>query len=63
MSCQCHAATVRAYRELRSLGRSEADAYAAAVRIFRHYHPKTSRLEAFQEVADWLDHDEAGARA
>lgn len=61
MSCQCYAATVRAYAELRRLGQSESVAYAAAVQVFRHHHPKAPRVEAYQEVADWLEHDEASA--
>lgn len=55
MSCQCYTAATRAYAELRRLGQSEADAYNAAVRVFRHHHPETPRIEAYQQVADWLE--------
>ena len=62
MSCQCYDATLRAYRELRALGENESHAYTAAVQVFRHYHPEKPKLDAFQEVADWLDQqDEAAA--
>ena len=61
MSCQCYDATIRAYRELRTLGQNESQAYTAAVRVFRHYHPEKPKLDAFQEVADWLDRDDEAA--
>jgi hypothetical protein len=53
---------MRTYRELRELGDTEGNAYAAAVRVFRHYHPETPRIDALQQVADWLDSHEAGTR-
>ncbi len=59
MPCQCQAATLRAHRELRKAGEDEGRAYEVAVRIFRHYHPDSARLDAYQTVADWLDLDEA----
>ena len=61
MSCQCYAATVRTYAELRRLGQGESVAYAAAVQVFRHHHPEASRIDAYQQVADWLENDEASA--
>lgn len=61
MSCQCHDAVLRAYRELTEAGQREDRAYGTAVEVFRHYHPESSKVEAFQVVADWLDRHEAGA--
>ena len=58
--CLCRAATTKAYDELRKLGESDGDAYDAAVRIYRHHHPEQPRIEAYQVVADWLEHHEAG---
>jgi hypothetical protein len=53
--CVCYAATTKAYDELRKLGKSEGNAYDAAVRIYRHHHPEQPRIEAYRVVADWLD--------
>ena len=61
MSCQCRAATLKAYRELAKSTQREDRAYDAAVRVFRHYHPESQRIDAYQTVADWLDQSEAGA--
>ncbi len=60
MSCLCRDATLRAYRELTEAGQREDRAYEAAVRVFRHYHPDRTKVEAYQAVADWLDRHEAG---
>ncbi len=61
MSCRCRDATLRAYKELTEAGQREDRAYDSAVRVFRHYHPESSRVEAYQVVADWLEWHEAGA--
>ena len=58
MPCQCHDAALRAYQTLKDSGRHEEHAYEAAVRIYRHYHPNRPRIEAYQEVAEWLDQQE-----
>ncbi len=61
MSCQCHDAVLRTYKELTEAGQREDRAYDAAVQVFRIYHPKRTRVEAYQAVADWLDWHEVGA--
>lgn len=57
--CLCRNATTKAYSELRKLGETENDAYDAAVRVYRHHHPEHPRIQAYEIVADWLDHHEA----
>lgn len=61
MTFQCRAAVLRAYREIKRSSRREDHAYDVAVQVFRHNHPQRRRVDAYQIVADWLDHDEAGA--
>lgn len=56
--CLCRIATTKAYDELRKLGENEGDAYDAAVRIYRHHHPEHPRIQAYETVADWLEHHE-----
>ena len=63
MPCQCHSAVLRAYRELRVSRQPEDRAFDAAVQVFRHYHPESPRVDAYQVVADWLDQDESEANS
>lgn len=63
MSCQCHDATIRTYNEMTNAGQREDRAYDAAVKVFRYYHPDSSRVESYQVVADWLEQHEAGLDA
>ena len=63
MTCICRNAATKAYDELRKRGESDGDAYDAAVRIYRHHHPESARIEAYQVVADWLEYDEALKRS
>lgn len=50
----CKVAAIRAYRELRTHGVVDRDAFRAAVRVFRHHHPETPHRDANFAVADWL---------
>lgn len=51
----CRVAVDRGYARMIELGMDEAEAFAVAVRIYRHHHPEADRTTALDIVADWLD--------
>jgi hypothetical protein len=52
--CQCKAATLRAYEELRARGESIRVAMEAASVVYRYHHPEFSAQGAIQSIAGWL---------
>lgn len=52
---RCKAASLRAYRELRALGRPDRFAFEAAVIVFRYHRPTTPAEESTLIVANWID--------
>lgn len=53
---RCERAVVTAYRELRSRGVSDFDAFRACTTLYRIHHPESSVSEARYLVAEWIDH-------
>lgn len=51
----CRTASVRAYRELRTLGTTDLDAFEAASRVLLLHHPDLGAPGARQVLATWLD--------
>ncbi len=52
----CERAVVTAYRDLRSLGNGDPDAFRACTTLYRIHHPEASVNEARRLVAEWIDH-------
>jgi hypothetical protein len=52
----CERAVVTAYRDLRSLGNADPDAFRACTTLYRIHHPEASVNEARRLVAEWIDH-------
>jgi hypothetical protein len=52
----CERAVVMAYRELRSVGRADMEAFTACTTLYRIHHPESSVNEARRLVAEWIDH-------
>ena len=50
----CKKAVLNAYRNLRMTGLTDPDAFYAAVRVYRHYHPEITTGDANFRVADWI---------
>jgi hypothetical protein len=61
---RCERAVVVAYRELRTIGTADLDAFRACTTLYRIHHPESSLNEARRLVAEWIDHhvvrEEAG---
>ena len=53
---RCERAVVTAYRELRSIGTADLNAFAACTTLYRIHHPESSLNEARRLVAEWIDH-------
>ena len=53
---RCERAVVTAYRELRSRGAADMNAFAACTTLYRIHHPEASLNEARRLVAEWVDH-------
>jgi len=53
---RCERAVVTAYRELRSYGNGDMDAFRACTTLYRIHHPEASLNEARRLVAEWVDH-------
>lgn len=53
---RCERAVVTAYRELRSRGTQDLDAFRACTTLYRIHHPEASLSEARSLVAEWVDH-------
>lgn len=53
---RCERAVVTAYRELRSRGTADMNAFAACTTLYRIHHPEASLNEARRLVAEWVDH-------
>lgn len=53
---RCERAVVTAYRELRSFGNADPDAFRACTTLYRIHHPEASLNEARRLVAEWIDH-------
>lgn len=53
---RCERAVVTAYRELRSLGTADMNAFGACTTLYRIHHPEASLNEARRLVAEWIDH-------
>ena len=53
---RCERAVVVAYRELRSIGTADLDAFRACTTLYRIHHPEASINEARRLVAEWVDH-------
>ena len=50
----CETAVVRAYRELRGLGRDDYSAFRAAVHVLSLRHPERNPRECTDLVSEWL---------
>ena len=53
---RCERAVVTAYRELRSHGNQDMDAFRACTTLYRIHHPEASLSEARRLVSEWIDH-------
>jgi hypothetical protein len=53
---RCERAVVVAYRELRSVGTADMEAFRACTTLYRIHHPEASINEARRLVAEWIDH-------
>ncbi len=53
---RCERAVVVAYRELRTHGAADMDAFRACTTLYRIHHPESSMNEARRLVAEWIDH-------
>ncbi len=53
---RCERAVVVAYRELRTIGTADMDAFRACTTLYRIHHPEASINEARRLVAEWVDH-------
>jgi hypothetical protein len=53
---RCERAVVVAYRELRTVGTADMDAFRACTTLYRIHHPEASVNEARRLVAEWIDH-------
>ena len=51
----CRAAVTRTYREMRGLGKDEAIAFEAALRVLALRHPEKSPATRVSVLAEWLD--------
>lgn len=51
---ECREIVTRAYRELRSRGSSDREAFLSAVRVLEIRHPGEDRNSYFLRVAQWL---------
>ena len=56
ISRRCERAVVTAYRELRSFGTPDLDAFRACTTLYRIHHPEATLNEARRLVAEWIDH-------
>lgn len=56
ISRRCERAVVTAYRELRSFGTPDPDAFRSCTTLYRIHHPEASLSEARRLVAEWIDH-------
>lgn len=53
---RCESAVVTAYRDLRSHGTPDPDAFRACTTLYRIHHPEAPLNEARRLVAEWIDH-------
>ena len=53
---RCERAVVTAYRELRTLGTPDLQAFGACTTLYRIHHPEASLSEARRLVSEWIDH-------
>ncbi len=53
---RCERAVVTAYRELRTVGTEDVQAFHACTTLYRIHHPEASLSEARRLVAEWIDH-------
>lgn len=53
---RCERAVIVAYRELRTIGSADMDAFRACTTLYRIHHPEASLSEARRLVAEWIDH-------
>ncbi len=55
MASNCRQAALRAYFGLRAHGRDETAAFAAAVAVYRFYHPETPAVDSIDLVDGWIE--------
>lgn len=53
---RCERAVITAYRELRTYGNADPEAFRACTTLYRIHHPESSLNEARRLVAEWIDH-------
>jgi hypothetical protein len=53
---RCERSVVVAYRELRTIGTGDMDAFRACTTLYRIHHPEASMNEARRLVSEWIDH-------
>ena len=53
---RCERAVITAYRELRTYGNGDPEAFRACTTLYRIHHPESSLNEARRLVAEWIDH-------
>lgn len=52
----CEKAVITAYRDLRTRGSGDSEAFGACTTLYRIHHPEASLAEARLLVAEWIDH-------
>lgn len=53
---RCERAVLTAYRDLRTCGVADLEAFRACTTLYRIHHPEASLNEARRLVAEWIDH-------
>ena len=56
-ACLCRPAVTRTYESLCALGYDRADALAAAIPVYRAYHPEAGETRAAAILRGWFDAD------
>jgi hypothetical protein len=53
-ACDCRPAVTRTYQSLRAIGFDRDDALAAAIPVYRAYHPEVAESRANEVLRDWF---------
>jgi len=54
-ACRCQPAVTRTFESLRAIGYDRDDALAAAVPVYRAYHPEVGESRAIEVLRGWFD--------
>ena len=52
----CERAVITAYRDLRTRGTGDREAFETCTTLYRIHHPESSLAEARILVSEWIDH-------